>query len=94
MTRERAIKVHEIATDGLPDRASFPTGRVAFIFDGCIVSGWPLYSGEDYDQPPYSGYWEANDDVGRGVKFAGVTHWVEFDAPLWEIAPNVTEAAT
>jgi hypothetical protein len=85
---ERIIKVHEIARDGLPSRSDFPTGRVAFIFDGCIVSGWPLYADPDDDTSSYAGLWGANDDVGLNVKFADVTHWVEFDAPLWEIAAD------
>lgn len=36
-----SIIIHEIAEDGLPDMDRL-VGRVAFIFDGCIVSGWPL----------------------------------------------------
>ena len=42
------ITIHDIAVDGLPP-ANFNgsmngrlTGRVAFLFDGCIVSGWPV----------------------------------------------------
>lgn len=78
--KEVTIKVHSIAEDGLPDMAVL--GQVAFIFDGCVVSGWPLYSGPDRNEGPYSGYWEANSDVGRTVKFIGVTHWVEFPEPV------------
>lgn len=40
--REMTIKIHEVATDGLPDMENL-TGRVAFVFDGCVVSGWPLH---------------------------------------------------
>jgi hypothetical protein len=69
------ITVHEVAVDGLPDmNDDTMTGRIAFIFDGCIVSGWPLSDG----------LWEANSDVGNGRPFGGVTHWVEFDRPIWE----------
>lgn len=74
------IVVHEVAVDGLPNMDEL-TGRVAFIFDGCIVSGWPLDDAEE----PHPGYWEGNSDVARNVKFAGVTHWVEFPVSLWEI---------
>ena len=35
------IIIHEIAIDGLPDMDAL-TARVAFLVDGCIVSGWPL----------------------------------------------------
>ena len=35
------IIIHAIEEDGLPDMERL-TLRVAFIFDGCIVSGWPL----------------------------------------------------
>ena len=76
------IIVHEIAKDGLPDMDNL-TGRVAFIFDGCIVSGWPLDDGES---------WEANSDVGRHGTFTGVTHWVEFPAPVWELPEAQPEA--
>jgi hypothetical protein len=75
------IKVREIATDGLPDMDNL-TGRVAFIFDGCIVSGWPL--SPEGDEVP----WEADSDVGRSEKFYGVTHWVEFPVPVWDMTAN------
>lgn len=71
---EFTIKVHEIKTDGLPDMDKL-VGRVAFVFDGCIVSGWPLRKGD----------WEANSDVGKSVKFRGVTHWVEFPVHVWNL---------
>lgn len=79
MAREISVTVHEIATDGLPPEEG-AGGRVAFIFDGCVVSGWPLRDGTDH--------WEADSDVGRHEPFGNVTHWLEFPAPLWEIAPR------
>lgn len=75
MAKEIVVKVYEIAMDGLPDMDAL-TGRVAFIFDGCIVSGWPLEN---------SDMWEANSDVGNIKPFAGVTHWVEFPKPVWDL---------
>jgi len=69
------IIIHEIAKDGLPDMEKL-TLRVAFIFDGCIVSGWPI----DGNADPV--LWEADSDVGHGGQFAGVTHWVEFPIGL------------
>ncbi len=88
MSQETTIKIHEVATDGLPDMDKL-TGRVAFIFDGCIVSGWPLppeaykrvVGGHLWPQPQ----WGGNSDVANGKTFLGVTHWVEFPAPLWEL---------
>ena len=76
------VTVHAIADDGLPDFTTDRTlvGRVAFLFDGCIVSGWPLPGG----------LWEANTDVGHGRPFGGVTHWVEFPRPLREFAAPPT----
>jgi hypothetical protein len=68
------IIVHSIEADGLPDMDAL-TGRVAFIFDGNIVSGWPLNDSQ----------WEANSDVGRTIPFVGVTHWVEFPVPVWQL---------
>lgn len=85
------VIVHEIATDGLPNMEEL-TGRVAFIFDGCIVSGWPLDVEEHshiYDNYGWDGsegaLWEANSDVGHTRPFGGVTHWIEFPEPLWEV---------
>ncbi len=69
--------LHEIAVDGLPDMEKL-VGRVAFIFDGEIVSGWPSSDG----------LWEANSDVGCCPHFDGVTHWVEFPRPLEQIIQN------
>lgn len=75
------VIVHEVAADGLPDMEEL-TGRVAFIFDGSLVSGWPLKHGPAATEQ----LWEADSDVGRAVPgFAGVTHWVEFPVPVWEL---------
>jgi hypothetical protein len=74
------VTVHEVATDGLPDMQDL-TGRVALISDGCIVSGWPLIRG------PEETRWEADTDLGcNDLLFAGVTHWIEFPVPIWEVA--------
>lgn len=84
MPHHMGIRIHSIADDGLPDMDEL-TGRVAFIFDGCIVSGWPLHIDPTDYSTPYSGAWEPNSDVGRNTRFAGVTHWIEFPVPIWEI---------
>lgn len=76
------IKIHEIAKDGLPIMDEL-TGRVAFIFDGCIVSGWPLRDNGDGETT-----WEADSDVGRSGAFYGVTHWVEFPRAIWDMTAN------
>jgi hypothetical protein len=114
--REITVKIHEIAVDGLPPRDGEPgyqesIGRAAFLFDGCIVSGWPLhpaehpdfYSPEQIEKRATGGrggaqftlaerralaaglHWVADEDVGHHRPFAGVTHWVEFPAPVWDI---------
>lgn len=80
--REVTVKIHEIAIDGMPDTGAL-TGRVAFLFDGCIVTGWPLRTTPTDHSTPHSGYWEADSDVGRNVRFGSVTHWVEFPDPVW-----------
>lgn len=85
MNVDLTVKVHEIATDGYPDMDAM-SGRVAFIFDGCIVSGWPLGTGFLRNgREVYSGRWEADSDVGRVTKFEGVTHWIEFPVSIREI---------
>lgn len=91
-TTQLVVKVHQIASDGLPDMnfdGSDLIGRVAFIFDGSIVTGWPLDIKEHadvYDRYGWDGsegaLWEADSDVGHTRPFGGVTHWVEFPLPL------------
>ncbi len=108
MSKEIVVKVHEITVDGLPTNDM--NGRVAFIFDGCIVTGWPLipeefphlYTPEKIAEYVKAGrgaaeasdeerasmvrlLWEADGDVGDNMPRGGVTHWVEFPAPLWAL---------
>jgi len=81
--------LYNIAKDGLPDMDNL-TGRVAFIFNGCIISGWPLFEvhlkcpGNNY--PVYTkNDWEANSDVGKTGVFSGVEQYVIFDKPIWDL---------
>lgn len=91
MSRQLTVRVHSIAEDGLPDMGAL-VGRVAFLFDGNIVSGWPLHVVPTDHSTPYSGRWEADTDVGHNQPFAGVTHWVEFPVPVWEIERPASSA--
>jgi hypothetical protein len=86
MSEQLTVIVHEIATDGLPDMDVL-VGRVAFIFDGCIVSGWPLEpDDEDRGYDDSEGVaWEGDSDVAFVTEFWGVTHWVEFPFPIARI---------
>jgi len=68
---DATVKIHAIETDGVPS-GRLPDSRVAFIFDGCIVSGWPVGTDGNGDA-----IWEGDSDVARGGRFDGVTHWVE-----------------
>ena len=73
MSKEIAIKIHEIAVDGLPpEEDDTRIGQVGFIFDGSIFSGQAI----DSDT------WE---DDHSGQVFYGVTHWIEFPLPVWEL---------
>ncbi len=66
-------------------------GRVAFIFDGNVVSGWPLVG--EFAPPEATAYgqlWEADSDVGHTRPFANVTHWIEFPRAIWEIELGAT----
>ena len=69
------MEVRTVKEHGLPDMDKL-TGRVAFIFDGCIVSGWPLDNSDE---------WEANEDVGRHGTFIGVEKYIVFDKPINEL---------
>lgn len=82
--REVVVKVHSIAEDGLPDMDEL-TGRVLFIFDGNVTTGWPLHVDPEDSSTAYSGLWEGNSDVSHGRPFSGVTHWIELPVPEWEL---------
>lgn len=82
------VRIHAIETDGLPDMDAL-VNRVAFIFDGCLVSGWPLTAYDDegnetggYEEEDGEVLWEADSAVGRIGPFYGVTHWVELPDSL------------
>lgn len=93
MPDQISVRIHPIAEDGYPDMDDpSMTGRVAFIFDGCVVSGWPLHIDPQDHSTPHSGQWEANSDVGRETTFEGVTHWVEFPVPMWQIGKVAAHA--
>lgn len=85
MSRKITVIVHEIATDGLPPTHEDGNGalrddlvgRIAFIWDGYIVSGWPLHAND-------AGCWEPADDQFGGPVH-GVTHWAEFPEPIWDL---------
>lgn len=83
--REVMIKIHSIAEDGLPNMDdNAMVGRVAFIWDGAIVSGWPLNRiGRPAD------HWEPSEDRFGGA-VSGVTHWVEFPEPVWNLEREET----
>jgi hypothetical protein len=74
MSSRISVVVHDIAADGLPDMDEL-TGQVAFVWDGHVIHGWPLIRG------PKESRWE---DF-NGVPYRGVTHWLEFPVPVWEL---------
>lgn len=76
------VKVHDIAVDGLPDMKAL-VGRVAYIWDGAIVSGWPIpeeFGGIHESEQ----MWEPSEDHFGGPVI-GVTHWIEFPQPVWSL---------
>lgn len=87
MSKQYTITVHTIAEDGLPpkdfDEAGL-VGRVAFVFDGAIYSGWPTNPGEE---DPNDVVWE---DSETGHTFTGVKKWIELPVPGWELSPDPT----
>jgi len=86
-----SVIIHEVATDGLPDLSDdVLAGRVALVQGGVVVSGAPMLRGVGETR------WEADPDVtsacparaacSGALAFEGVTHWLEFPAPVWELA--------
>ncbi len=74
--RKVEIIIHSVAESGLPDMDQL-LGRVAFLHDGKIISGYPIKEyDEEYDEE--EGLWESTVDSLGGVTFYDVTHWIEF----------------
>jgi len=82
MVMEIKVNVFETEKDGLPNMDEL-VGRVAFIFDGNIVNGYPLKGSEDEEYTEFD--WEADSDVGRHGVFSGVKKYVVFDKPMWQL---------
>lgn len=84
MSKSMTIEVFSVEEDGLPNMDDpNMTGRVAFIWDGCIISGWPIgeeFGGTDYGEQ----LWEPSEDRFGGP-VVGVKHWVLAPAPHWKI---------
>lgn len=82
MSKTYSIIVHTIVEDGLPPEdfaQANLTGRVVFIFDGCLYSGWPLRpAASDYDAV----VWEESE---TGTRFSGVKKWIELPVTGWEL---------
>ena len=96
MPQEVTIRVHRIAEDGLPGPATLAAGRVAFIFNGRVLSGRPLHPDEHLEiyaqaraetgpagEPRQLR--EAEEEVAHRRWFDGVTHWIEFPEPIWTL---------
>jgi hypothetical protein len=76
MKKEYTIAVYTIDEDGLPPpdyEGAGLVGRVAFLFDGSLYSGWPLQNGA---------IWE---DAETAHHFAGVTKWIELPVAGWDL---------
>ena len=69
--RDITVRIHSVMIDGKPDMHRL-TGRIAFVFEGGVRSGWPVPNSEDS--------WE---DSVTGRVFLGITHWIEFPEPLY-----------
>lgn len=83
---EITVIVHDILTDGLPDMDDDAmVGRVAFIWDGSIISGWPQRPGPGltYDNP-LKAHWNGAEDRFHGP-YAGVRYWLELPVAAWQI---------
>ncbi len=85
------VAVHETAKDGLPDMEKL-VGRVGVIWDGNVVSGWPITGDAAVRTRARHGLdasdgdlWEGDSDVANGKVMLGVTHWLEFPRPVWEL---------
>lgn len=83
MSTNVTVTVHAVAEDGLPDMdREEMVGCIAFIWNGAIVSGWPIGPEYEGDDDPDEVRWEPSEDRFGGPVM-GVTHWVEFPEPPW-----------
>lgn len=80
-------QVFDIDIDGLPPKDGL-TGRLAFIHDGAIYSGWPLFELHlkypENNHPIYSKYdWEGSET--GAVVYSGVKKYIIFEKPIWKL---------
>ena len=81
--RTLTVELREVAVDGLPDMDAV-LGRVGILWDGEIVSGWPISA-------EYGGIregvqlWEPAEDRFGG-SLSGVTHYVVFPVSFWDMS--------
>lgn len=80
--KDLTVQLCEISIDGLPDMQAL-AGRVAFLWDGHIMTGYPLL-----DKDPHGHTWEGDSDFARPNGFAEITHYVIFPAPLAELGQS------
>ena len=85
--REVTVQVHAVDEDGFPKREVLDDQRMAFVFDGAMISGWPAR--RDPRPGKVGVLWQAHPDAFNGEsghEFSGVTHWLEFPVPVGTLA--------
>jgi hypothetical protein len=87
--KELTIKVHEIAVDGLPPNDDALIGRLAFLFDGCIVSGWPLRREENPELYTPEAIADRAAHGSGGATLTDAQRLAECAATLWEADSDV-----
>ncbi len=87
---EITIKLHDVIEDGFPE----PGTRAAFLWDGCIISGWPFIVRDDDEKyencssleeaknDPLSVVWGGSEDA-IGGPFGNVRYWFVVPDKLW-----------
>lgn len=98
MSTEITVIVHNVERDGVPDMEADRdlVGRIAYVWDGAIVSGWPIgmdVAEESTDLDLGVQYWEPSE--GRmGGPVTGVEQWIELPYPAWSLQQTVHPEAT
>jgi hypothetical protein len=85
------VIIHSISESGLPDMNKL-LGRVCFIHDGAVLSGYPVMSNDDDDDDDDDDDempWESTVDGLGGVTFYNVTHWVEFPEAICKVVKDL-----
>lgn len=80
----KTFNIYSIEKDGMPDKSKL-SGRLAFINDGDLIMGWPLYQFYKDDGRSSETYGKDEWEGSEGGHFYGIKHYVIFEEAFYNM---------